>query len=131
MKKLNLWIAAGIMAFSFSACNSSSNTNEGTSDTIIADTTTIGEHIDQNIDHMKAAGEEEKEDMNEAASEAKSDAKSTGEHIKEDLNAAKDEVGDAAKAAGKDIKKAANKVADKTKEGYNDVKEGLKKDSTK
>lgn len=130
MKKLSL-LAALALAFTFAACNNSSNSSEGTSDTIVADTTTLGEHIDQGIDSMKEAGEEAKSDINAAADEAKADAKTTGENIKNDLNAAKEDVGDAAKAAGTDIKNAANKVADKTKEGYNNIKESLKKDSTK
>ncbi|WP_134088255.1 hypothetical protein [Olivibacter sp. XZL3] len=130
MKKLSL-LAIVAAAFSFSACNNSSNTTEGSSDTIIADTTTLGEHIDNGIDTMRATGEAAESDVNAAAKEVKADAKTTGENIKGDLNAAKEDVGDAAKAAGRDIKNAADKVADKTKEGYNDVKKSLKKDSTR
>jgi len=129
MKKLSL-LTVMMIVVSLWACNRSSNTSEGTSDTIMTDTTTLGEHIDEGIDSIKEAGQEAKEDIHDATVEAKSDAQSTGEHIKEDLNAAKNEVGDAAQAAGEDIKKAANKVADKTKEGYRNVKESLKKDTT-
>lgn len=130
MKKMNL-LAIVAVALSFSACNSSSNTTEGSSDTIVADTTTLGEHVDNGIDTMRATGEAAKSDVNAAANEVKADAKTTGEHIKEDLNAAKEDVGDAAKAAGRDIKNTADKVADKTKEGYNDVKKSLKRDTTR
>lgn len=137
MKRWSL-LALATAGIAFSACNNSANTENGTSDTVIMDdttdmmdTTTIGQKIDTGINNAKEAGQEAKDNINAAAADAKADAKTTGEQIKEDVNAAKKDVGDAAKSAGQGIKDAAGKVADKTKEGYQDVKESLKKDSSK
>jgi len=136
MKRWSL-LALATAGIAFSACNNSANTEgNGTSDTVIMDdttfdTTTVGERLDNGIDSVKQAGREAKSDINAAAADAKADATTTGQHIKEDVKSAKEDVGDAAKSAGKDIKNAAGKVADKTKEGYNDVKESLKKDTSK
>jgi Skp family chaperone for outer membrane proteins len=134
MRKFTL-IAAVATALAFSACNNSSNTEtSSSSDTIVegvADSQTVGQKIDSGINAIDSAGNEAKKDIDEATEKAKADAKSAGDNIKEDLNAAAKDVGAAAKSAGTDVKNAANKVADKTKEGYQNVKESLKRDTTK
>jgi|GEM_PF-1075079 len=139
MKRFRLVVKSAVVMISMWAscslfsCNRSSETREGTSDTIEVgnvDTDTLT-NIDSVRDTLDSAGRAIKADADSLAAAGKAKAQSTGEAIKEDFNAAKEDVTDAAKAAGKDIKKAANKVADETKEGYNDVKNKLKRDTTK